>query len=250
MTDARPRVLVVQHEDDAGLGRWRTAWAPRAGVEVVRPDHGDPVPLDAAGEGYDAVVVLGGEMAAWEDDRAPWLPDTRRLIAAAVDAGTPLLGVCLGAQLLGMACGGTVERGHAGLEAGVIDVSLTPEAAHDPLLAGLAAAGASFPAVAWHGDAVTTLPPGAVLLATGGVYPHQAFRVGARAWGVQYHPEVAQDDVARWAAASGYALLAAGRDPTATVAGVQAREADLRRVARAHADAFLDLVATQPSGDR
>jgi GMP synthase-like glutamine amidotransferase len=140
-------------------------------------------------------------MAAWEDDVAPWLPGTRRLLRMAVDAGLPTLGVCLGSQLLALACEGTVERGAAGPEYGGCEVRILPEAAADPLLGPLSVApGGLVSVVQWHSDAVTALPPGAVLLADSPDYT-QAFRVGACAWGVQFHIETTTEMVARWAEA-------------------------------------------------
>ena len=86
-------VLVVQHEDLAPLGRLATI-EPLA-LEVVRPDRGEELPSSAAG--LDGLLVLGGHMAAWEDDVAPWLPATRALLVDAVDRGTPTLAICLAA---------------------------------------------------------------------------------------------------------------------------------------------------------
>ena len=119
----RPRCLVIQHsptEDPGLLGDWLTD----AGLEldIVTPYDGAAVPQDFSG--YCALLVLGGAMAAWEDDVAPWLPDTRQLLRTAVDAGLPTLGVCLGSQLLALACDGTVERGAAGPEYGACDVRI------------------------------------------------------------------------------------------------------------------------------
>ena len=116
------RLLVVQHQADAGLGRLHRYLASDADLQVVRPDLGDRLPDDL--EGIDGVVVLGGSPAAWEDERAPWLPPTRALMARAVDEAVPLLGLCLGAQLLALATGGQVERGTAGLETGLSLIAL------------------------------------------------------------------------------------------------------------------------------
>lgn len=242
MTPPPARVLVVQHEDDAGLGRFGPLLrANRVEVDVVRPDRGDAQPSTAAR--YAGVIVLGGEMAAWEDERAPWLPATRELIRACVADGVPYLGVCLGAQLLGLACGGRVDRGPAGLEAGLVDLTFTPAAAADELVGAVAAAVGPTPrAVGWHGDAVLELPADAVLLGTGAVYPHQAFRVGAAAWGVQYHPEVVTDDARTWAATSGEALARRGLDPEAVLGAIAAAEAELALLARAHVDGFIAVV--------
>jgi GMP synthase (glutamine-hydrolysing) len=109
-----PLIAVVVHEDHAGLGRLSDFGCR---LDVRRPDRGDPLPADLTG--HDGLVVLGGSMAAWEDDVAPWLPATRRLLAEGVERGLPTLGVCLGAQLLALATGGRVERGGAGLEVGL-----------------------------------------------------------------------------------------------------------------------------------
>ena len=240
---ARPRLLVIEHEGDTGLGRLHPAMAEVLDVDVRQMHRGDPVPADAAAEGYAGLVVLGGVPAAWEDEAAPWLPATRRLMATSVEQGLPTFGICLGGQLLALACGGDVRRGGAGLEVGVVDLVTLPAADDDPLLASVPrTTGAGFRAAQWHQDAVVGLPPGAVLLVTGERYPHQAYRLGDRAWGVQYHPEVSRADWAGWVSGGSGSLVDAGVDP-ASVADVVAREdADLEAVAVAHARAFAGVV--------
>ena len=186
-------VLVVQHTEvcpPARVGRWLSG----AGLELdVRRCHaGDPLPPDLSG--YAGLVVLGGEMGAHDDDAHPWLTATKALLSEAVRRDLPTLAVCLGAQLLAVAEDGTVARWADGPQAGLVAVRLTPAAAADPLFAGLAGALAPH----WNNDVVTVAPAGAVPLSTtdAGL---QAFRLGARVWGVQFHPEVDVEILRGWA---------------------------------------------------
>jgi GMP synthase-like glutamine amidotransferase len=189
------RLLVIEHEADAPValfGEWLTGVGVE--LEVIRPWKGDPVPSQVATGG---LVVLGGAMAAEDDDVAPWLPAVRSLLREAVPAGVPTLGICLGAQLMAVATGGRVERGDAGPELGVCRLELSGAAAADPLFGPLRP---PLAAAQWHMDAITALPGGAVVLASSDRYDVQAFRVGEAAWGVQFHPEVDRAVMASWAA--------------------------------------------------
>src|SRR4051794_11953146 len=171
------RALIVQHTPSEGLG-WLQEWLPDAGVHVhpIHPYLGHRIPPSVEG---DALVVLGGPMGADDDNGAPWLPATRSLLATAVDDGVPTLGICLGAQLLAVAAGGTVAVGAAGPELGygTVDVATT-----DLLLTE-----GTLPVVHWHHDTVTRLPDEAELLASSDRYRVQAFRIGEVAWGLQFH---------------------------------------------------------------
>ncbi|GAB4063610.1 type 1 glutamine amidotransferase [Angustibacter speluncae] len=229
------RVLVVEHQATCPLGRLDPL--PGCATEVVRPYRGEPLPADLAG--YDGLVVLGGEMDSWDDDGYPWLPSTRVLLAQAVDRGVPALGVCLGAQLLALATGGHVARGERGPELGLREVALLPAAADDALAGTLPATVA---APQGHLDAVHALPPDAVVLASSDLYPHQLFRVGSSAWGVQYHPEVTEADFAVWMANDHDLLAAQGRTPEQEVAALVGARAELDASARSHAQAFADVV--------
>lgn len=223
-------VLVVEHDDVAPLGRLDPLGAP---ADLRRPHAGDPLPADLSG--HSAVLVLGGQMAAWEDDAAPWLPATRALMARAVEEEVPLLGICLGAQLLAMAAGGRAERGGAGPEAGLLAVVPTAAAADDALVGPLAAAApGGWLAAQSHGDAVTALPPGAVVLARSAAYPVQAFRVGRCAWGVQYHPEVTPGQLGRWLEGHRADLAARGTSAEQELARAAAREEELAALAEHH----------------
>lgn len=199
---ARPRVVVVQHEDDCPPGLVAEA-LERAGlhVDVVRPDLGESLPdADDLGDdhdpaGLDGLVVLGGRMGAGDDADHPWLAPTRDLIAAAVAADVPTLGICLGHQLAARACGGTVHRNPAGKTIALRPWSPTEEGAEDPLTSALRADEA---VLHWNGDVVETVPPRATVLARTPDGAVQALRLGARAWGVQFHPEVTPAIVEGW----------------------------------------------------
>ncbi|MEU7987922.1 type 1 glutamine amidotransferase [Streptosporangium canum] len=229
------RISVVEHGVDAGLGFF-AGWLAGAGVgcEVVRPYLGETVPERAD----DGLIVLGGEAAAWEDERYPWLPATRDLIRSSVEGGVPTLGICLGAQLMTLACGGSVERGEHGLEVGAREIVPLPEADADALFAGLGPA----PAVQYHGDAMTRLPEGAVRLATGDPYPNQAYRLGEKAWAVQFHPEATAEIFAGWTGDSADHLTALGHSAEELAMQVKEAEARLAGTWRLLAERFAAVV--------
>jgi GMP synthase (glutamine-hydrolysing) len=172
-------------------------------LEVTRVDLGEPVPADlGAARG---LVVLGGPMGVYEADRHPHLYDELRLIEAAVRAGAPVLGVCLGSQLVAAALGARVAPAPA-KEIGWLSVTLKEAAAADPLFAPLPA---SFTALHWHGDAFE-LPEGATSLASSAMTEHQAFRHGDRTYGVLFHLEVTLHEVQAMMTDSGSELAEAG----------------------------------------
>jgi GMP synthase (glutamine-hydrolysing) len=148
-----------------------------------------PRPLDT----YDAVFVFGGAMHADQDEHHPWLADEVAWLRGVVAAGTPVLGVCLGAQLLARACGERVWRMPDGPEIGWCSVELTDDARDDPVLGRLPA---RFDAFQWH-YYVHALPAGAIELARNDLCT-QAFRLGDSAWGVQFHPEVTLGQIESW----------------------------------------------------
>ena len=174
------RVLVVQHEPFEGPG---TLGEALSGCELrlVRTFAGDPVPGRLA---EDGLVVLVGGMGVYEAHRYPHLKDEMRLLHAASAKGRPILGICLGSQLLAAALGGSVAKAPR-KEIGWSGVQLLPGAGEDALFAG---APDAFTAFHWHGDAFT-LPEGAVPLAASSLTPLQAFRSDPRAWGIQFHLE-------------------------------------------------------------
>jgi GMP synthase-like glutamine amidotransferase len=153
-------------------------------LEVCRVWDGDAVPTTS--QGLAGVVVMGGAMSAGSDDGFPARGAELALLRHAVAQQVPVLGVCLGAQLLAAAGGAPVYPGESGLELGWVPVGLEEGSATDPLFSGLPR---QLTVLNWHGDTFD-LPDGAVRLASGATYPNQAFRLGERAWGVQFHIEV------------------------------------------------------------
>lgn len=205
--------LVITHTESEDPGHLAT-WLPEAGLslEVVEPWRGDALPTSL--DGYQALVVMGGPQDAYDDTSAPWLADVKMLMAQAIQSRLPTFGVCLGAQLLAEACGGTVEPGERGPEVGARLVARRDLAGADPLFWDLPL---SPVVVQWHWDAVTELPPNSTLLMSGSAYENQAFRVGDRAWGTQFHVETPPEMVTRWAASDQARLAQQGIDSAAVL---------------------------------
>lgn len=186
------RFAVIQHIASEGPGLI-AAVAPVHGVtlDVRRTDRGERLPPV---QEVDGVVVLGGPMAVYQAQAHPHLADEQALLAEACARDLPVLGVCLGAQLVAAALGARVYPGPAP-EIGVGRVQLTPDGARDPVLGP---AGAAFDVYHWHGDTFD-LPAGATHLATSGAYAHQAFRAGTRTYALQFHVELDAPLAREWA---------------------------------------------------
>lgn len=186
-------ILVLQPDGNCGPDRI-SAWAAGHGLALSVHNMAIAAAVPPSLDGYDGLIVLGGDMGDGDTAEYPWLEDIRERMREAHRTDLPTLGVCLGAQLLASALGGEVELGAAGLETGVVGISVTEAGAQDPLMQGLSEV---FYSGSMHNDAVVRLPEDAVLLASGDVYPHQAFRSGST-WGVQFHPEVSPASYERW----------------------------------------------------
>ena len=181
------KVLALTHGDDVGPGVFEDA-IRAAGHELVERNVARE---GVADEPADAVIVLGGAMHPDQDERHPWLRPELHFLQERLRDGTPLLGVCLGSQLIARAAGARVFRSEEP-EVGWLQVEVTDAAKSDRVAASLPE---SFDAFQWH-SYTHELPAGAVELARSRVCI-QAWRLG-NAWGVQFHPEVRADQVESW----------------------------------------------------
>ncbi len=198
------RLVVLQHLELEGPGLF-AAEAGRRGwpIQIVRLDQGDALPRLEPG---DLLLVLGGPMGVADVGHPayPWLEGEVELVRQALAHQQPLIGVCLGAQLLALAAGGTAIPLQVGdppqplREVGFGAISWCVDPARDPaaarLLQGLAA---SELVLHWHGDRCV-LPPQAELLASSLHCPEQAFRIGPRAVGLQFHVELLPEQLELW----------------------------------------------------
>lgn len=180
------RVLSLIHQTDAATGVFADEIddLDERSFALGRPPADDR---------YDATIVLGGQVNVDQEDEHEWMREEKRYIRALLERGHPLLGVCLGSQLLAEAAGARVGPLPGGPEVGWHDVR---RVADDPVLGALPS---TFRALEWHGYRAE-LPPGAVELARNGV-GLQAFRLDGRpAWGIQFHAEATRETLGRWIA--------------------------------------------------
>ncbi len=192
------RTLVLQHIACEPPGVYEEVLREH-GAEIIRVEIDEGERLPDRGD-VDAIIAMGGPMSVNDDAELLWLAAEKRFIRDAVSAGMPYFGVCLGAQLLATSLGAQVYEGPRP-EVGLMPVTLTAAALEDGCFAGLPPELSTFQ---WHGDTFE-LPEGAVLLASSPQYPHQAFRWGERAYGVQFHLEVSGAMVREWAEVPAYA---------------------------------------------
>lgn len=236
-------VLVIEPDpsDPIGpLGQWLTDAGLR--LEIRRPHAGQALPRDLSG--YDGLLVLGGAQSANDPDLVtPWMGEVRALLRAGLAQLVPILAICLGGQLLAQEAGGSVRAGIAGPEIGALLVGKRDAAFEDPVFAQLPITPL---VIQWHHDEIEELPPGAVLLVNSVTYPHQAFRVGHTAWGLQFHIETTPALLARWADEDSAGLARAGLDKQQVLAeaGPAAHE-EIAQVWGAFAARFATVITTR-----
>ncbi|MBC7448490.1 MAG: type 1 glutamine amidotransferase [Hymenobacteraceae bacterium] len=178
------RIHVMQHAAFEGPGHIGT-WAAQGGHQLRATHWYEPVPRVPVLADLDVLVVLGGGMSVHDTARYPWLATEKVVIRAVVAAGRPVLGICLGAQLLAEALGATVGP-NAVPEIGFFPVDFTADARAHPVLRQ---APAQLAALHWHADTFE-LPAGATRVASSAACRNQGFVVGDRVVGLQFHPEM------------------------------------------------------------
>jgi GMP synthase (glutamine-hydrolysing) len=234
------RVLTIVHESDAGpgvfggviaaAGAQRDSWLTDVALQP-------PAPASS----YDAIMSFGGSAHPHQEDRHPWLASEKRFLADALAARVPLLGICLGSELIAEV--GGAQMHHMGEpEIGWYKVALTDEGRADPVLGP---AGDSFDALEWHSYAVE-LPAGAVALGQG-ANCLQAYRIGDTAWGMQFHAEVTDTDFQHWL--DNYTIdedaVRVGIDPAAIAGETAGRMAAWHALGEGICARFLELARSR-----
>jgi GMP synthase (glutamine-hydrolysing) len=225
------RCFALRHVAFEDLGGFAPAIAGAGyAVETLHmPTYGGMGPTV---ERDDLLVVLGGPIGAYEPDWYPFLRTERDIIGQALDAGARVLGVCLGAQLLALTLGASVYPGGA-KEIGFAPLALTEAGRASPLTAL-----GDLPVLHWHGDTFD-LPPGATLLASTGAYANQAFSIGRRTLGLQFHPEATGAAFENWLVGHAAELAASGMDPNVLRSDARTHGPALQRACHALTRAWL-----------
>lgn len=184
-------VLIIKHVDIEGLGLIEYCLRQeKVPYQILNLQSGIHLPkLDD----FTHIVILGGPMNVYEEDRYPFLREEDLFIKEAIQRGRPVLGICLGAQLIAKALGAKVFKAPV-KEIGWYDVSLTRIGSNDPLFSNFPK---TFPVFQWHEDTFE-IPKAGKLIATASSIPHQAFRYGENAYGFQFHLEVTEDMIQEW----------------------------------------------------
>lgn len=217
------RLAAVKNIEFEDLGTFKEAFE-RRGVKIDEFEayRGELPPA----EDYDLLVILGGPMGVYEEEKYPFLKEEERLIRDFFERGKKVLGICLGAQLIAKAFGAKVFKGQWGKEIGWKPIY--PQDDLERIYRD------EIKVFHWHGDTFE-LPKGAVKLASSAMYPNQAFRIGERAVGLQFHLEVEPEGIERWIEAYKEELKEEGISPEE----IRGREEDWRKL-KLYGDVFVE----------
>jgi GMP synthase (glutamine-hydrolysing) len=233
------KVTVIQHVEPEGPGTIAEVLRSRnLEVDVIRADRGQSIP-ESVGD-MAALVVMGGPMGVHDTTRYPYLRDVMKLIDGALETHRPVLGVCLGSQLLAATLGADVRAAEQ-KEIGWHAVTLSRAADRDALFFGVEK---TFRAFHWHGE-VFDLPAGAVLLASSARTPCQAFRWGDHAYGLLFHLEVDATAIEQMVSTFGHELAQAGVEAQHIAAGSTRHLPALGRIARVVFGRWADAIDTR-----
>ncbi len=218
-------ILILQHSDSANAGRLAAMLRDFGHrLRIINAHRGEALPPDL--DDVDGIVTCGGEPSA-NDDSLPWLAREMELLREAHRREIPIVGLCLGCQILARALGGEIGKLEAGIELGWHPVQLTHAGTNDPVHAGVGWTNTMFH---WHREQVIKLPPGATALTKSARTPVQAWSLGLWTYAFQYHSEVTPQDIARWIEEEPDALIEAGVSADDLLDKTRATYADFHRV--------------------
>jgi GMP synthase (glutamine-hydrolysing) len=188
MTTRQLKVLVLRHEKCSSLGMLKNVVAKQE-IPIQYLDVAENTKLSEPITHYSHVILLGGAASAYEEEQYPYLRYEFRLLEAAIAARIPVLGICLGSQILAQVLGAKVYRGALGREVGWCDITLLPTADYDPVLKNFPQL---FKVFQFHQDTFD-IPPGCISLAKSDLYPNQAFRYQDFVWAIQFHLDMDEE---------------------------------------------------------
>lgn len=228
-------VWAVQHVGYEDLGSFETTLA-RRGFEIRYfcsrlIDYRHVYAPDP-----DLLIVLGGPMGVYETDKHPWIAHELKMIEERIESETPLMGVCLGAQMIAKALGAKVYKGEQGLEVGWSKITVNEDGKKTPLRH---LDGSKTFMMHWHGDTFD-MPEGATLLASSGKYKKQAYRWGDHVLAMQCHPEVTENKLKLWYEGGKDDIEAAGLTVEHLKADAHAHNETLKKQAALFLDEWLD----------
>jgi GMP synthase (glutamine-hydrolysing) len=238
MQTRAPHAIVLRHVTFEDLGTLESPLVAR-GFQIENVNAAEArFPLPQA-QSCDLLVVLGGPIGVYDEKDYPFLTDEIALIGERISARKPILGICLGAQLMAAALGAGVYPGQHGAEIGWAPLKPAPDAHPPAWFAPLLAPGLSV--FHWHGDTFD-LPAGALHLAETELYAHQAFAIGEFALGLQFHPEVTADGLESWYVGHACELHHAGISAARLRADARQHAAALEEAATRFWTLWLDSV--------
>ena len=197
-------IIVFEHTDHVGVGRLGATLRDYGHrLRIIRPDRGEPLPADL--DDVDGVITCGGPQSA--NDTEAWIGEELAYLRDACDAGLPVIGNCLGSQLLAKALGGEVAPLDGGIELGWHPITMTDAGRDEVLHTGLPW---DMTVLQWHREQVTQLPAGARLLASSRACKAQTWMMGMRVYGFQYMMTVSPPTIEKWIELEPEALREAG----------------------------------------
>ena len=225
MTNPAPRLLVLQHADPEHPGLIADAVRNIGGtLETVRGDLGQTAPSSL--DGYAGLIIMGGPQSVYEEEKFPYLRAEKQLARQAIDNNIPLIGVCLGSQIIADVLGSDVHPS-GGVEIGWKDITRSPDIANNPVLSALPE---TFTPLHWHGD-VYDLPNGATPIGASEMTPVQGFTYSETAFAPLFHLEMTEQQITEMATLFPDDVRKGGLDPETLLSQTPAHAAAIKPIA-------------------